>query len=268
MSLVANAAFNSLTLGPNLYAMTLSRINKHTLGQALSYFDDDFAGRIAQKSQQTARAITDVVLETTNIFGNAVAAAASAAVMLAFIDLRLGILVAIWCAAYAVLLRYFIPRIRMRSKERAARRAVVTGQIVDTITNIVTVKLFAQGATEDQATRKALTDYRTAGVEWAGVVVVFRAAIFTLAGLLPAVLIGASLVALGAGHGKRGRHRRRRSGLDPAGHNDRLGQFRSPWDLFQHRRDRGRHPHPHPVPYHHRRQGGQDAARRAGQDRL
>ena len=59
----AGAALNGLTLGPNLYPLVLSRLNRHTLGQSLSFFDDDFAGRIAQKQQQTARAITDAVSE-------------------------------------------------------------------------------------------------------------------------------------------------------------------------------------------------------------
>ena len=78
-TLVANAAFNSVTLGPNLFALEISRINRHTLGQSLSYFDNDFAGRIAQKAQQTARAVTDVVLESTNVLGNVLAAVVASA---------------------------------------------------------------------------------------------------------------------------------------------------------------------------------------------
>lgn len=193
ISLVLNAAFNSVTLGPNIYALVLARLNRHVLGQSLSYFDNDFAGRIAQKAQQTARALTDIMLEATNIFGNAVAAAISSVVMLAFVDWRLSVGVAIWIVGYFFLIRWYIPKIRSRSQLRAARRAVVTGQIVDTITNISTVKLFAHGRAEEQATEGALADYREAGIAWAGTVVVFRLMIFTLAGLLPAMLLGLSL---------------------------------------------------------------------------
>jgi len=193
LSLVANAAFNSVTLGPNLYALVLSRLQRHTLGQSLSFFENDFAGRIAQKSQQTARAVTDVVLEVTNIFGNAVSAAIGAALMLAFVDWRLGLCVVLWLAAYAVLMYFYIPKVRVKSKLRAARRAMVTGQIVDTITNIATVKLFAHGDAEESATNDALAGYREAGISWAGTVVTFRLFIFTLAGLLPVALIGLAL---------------------------------------------------------------------------
>ncbi len=193
LTLVANAAFNSLTLGPNLYALVLSRLQRYTLGQSLSFFDNDFAGRIAQKAQQTAAALTDVVLETTNILGNAVAAAISAVIMLAFVDWRLALATLLWTLAFAGLIRWYLPRIRVRSELRAARRAAVTGQIVDTITNITTVKLFAKGAEEERATQFELARYREAGIAWAGTVVTFRLLIFTLAGLLPAVLIGIAL---------------------------------------------------------------------------
>lgn len=204
MTMVANAAFNSVTLGPNLYALVLSRINKHTLGQSLTFFDNDFAGRIAQKSQQTARAVTDVVLETTNIFGNALSGALSAVVMLAFIDWRLAIAIAMWLLTYVVLMYIYIPRVRVKSKLRAARRAVVTGQIVDTITNVATVKLFAHGDAEEDTTNKALAGYREAGVAWAGTVVTFRLFIFTLAGVLPVVLVGLSIWLWGQGQATAG----------------------------------------------------------------
>jgi ATP-binding cassette subfamily B protein len=193
ISLVANAAFNSVTLGPNLYSLVLSRIQRHTLGQSLTFFDNDFAGRIAQKSQQTSRAVTDVVLEVTNIFGNALSAAIGASVMLAFVDWRLGLVLIGWLAAYGVLMYFYIPRVRQKSKLRAARRAVVTGQIVDTITNVATVKLFAHGDAEENATNKALAGFREAGISWASTVVTFRLFIFTLAGVLPVALIGLAL---------------------------------------------------------------------------
>lgn len=204
LTLIANAAFNSVTLGPNLYALVLSRLNKHTLGQGLTFFDNDFAGRIAQKSQQTARAVTDVVLEVTNIFGNALSAAIGAAAMLTVVDWRLGLTVAIWLLAYVVLMYFYIPRVRVKSKLRAARRAVVTGQIVDTITNVATVKLFAHGQAEERATNDALASYREAGIAWAGTVVTFRLFIFTLAGLLPVSLIALALWLWGQGNATAG----------------------------------------------------------------
>ena len=112
----------------------------------MSFFDDDFAGRIAQKQQQTARAITDAVSETVNTLGLAVTAIIGAVAVVGAVNLWLALAMAVWLAGYAVLIRHYMPRIRARSKARAAARAVVTGQVVDTITNIATVKLFSHGA--------------------------------------------------------------------------------------------------------------------------
>ena len=75
----------------------------------------------------------------------------------------------VWLGGYAVLIRRFLPRIRLRSTDRAAARAVVTGQVVDTITNIATVKLFSHGLHEDQAALRALEGYRGATIRFGAV---------------------------------------------------------------------------------------------------
>jgi ATP-binding cassette, subfamily B, bacterial len=151
-----SAALNALTLQPNLYPLVLSRLNRHTLGQSLSFFDDDFAGRIAQKQQQTARAITEVVSESVNIMGLAVSSIIGAAVLVGVMHPMLAVLLLVWVAMLALLIRHYMPQVRVRSKGRAAARAVVTGQVVDTITNIATVKLFSHGRHEDEAALDAL----------------------------------------------------------------------------------------------------------------
>jgi ATP-binding cassette subfamily B protein len=189
----AGAALTAVTLGPNLYPLVLSRLNRHTLGQSLSFFDDDFAGRIAQKQQQTARAITDVVSESVNTLGFALAAILGAVGLVASVDGWLALGMVVWLGLYAVLIRHFLPQIRRRSTDRAAARAVVTGQVVDTITNIATVKLFSHGLHEDQAALRALEGYRGATIRFGAVTASFRFALMALAGALPVLLIGGTL---------------------------------------------------------------------------
>jgi ATP-binding cassette subfamily B protein len=159
----------------------------------LSFFDDDFAGRIAQKQQQTARAITEVVSETVNTLGFAVTAIIGSAVVVGAVNGWLALMMAVWLGGYAVLIRHYMPRIRTRSKARAAARAVVTGQVVDTITNIATVKLFSHGMHEDQAALDALASYRGATIDFGTTSAGFRFWLMTLAGALPVVLIGGAL---------------------------------------------------------------------------
>jgi ATP-binding cassette, subfamily B, bacterial len=187
------AALTSVTLGPNLYPMVLSRLNRHTLGQSLSFFDDDFAGRIAQKQQQTSRAITEVVSESVNTLGLATSSIIGAVVLVATVNLWLAVGMLVWLAAYAILIKRFMPAIRTRSTDRAAARAVVTGQVVDTITNIATVKLFSHGLHEDQAALQALAGYRGATIKFGAVTASFRLWLMGLAGTLPVMLIGGAI---------------------------------------------------------------------------
>jgi ATP-binding cassette subfamily B protein len=187
------AALNALTLQPNLYPLVLQRLNRHTLGQSLAFFDDDFAGRIAQKQQQTARAITEVVSESVNIMGLAVSSILGAALLVGLVSPWLAAMLLVWVLGYVFLIRHFMPQVRARSKARAAARAVVTGQVVDTITNIATVKLFSHGQHEDAATLKALDAYRGATIAFGGVTARFRFWLMALAGVLPVGLIGGAL---------------------------------------------------------------------------
>lgn len=198
------AALNALTLGPNLFPLVLARLNRHTLGQSLSFFDDDFAGRIAAKQQQTARAITDAVSETVNTLGLAVTAILGAIAVVARMNLALGLAMLLWVGAYALLIRHYMPRIRTGSKARAAARAVVTGQVVDTITNIATVKLFSHGAHEDEATLGALAGYRSATIDFGTASAGFRFWLMTLAGTLPVALVGGALFFWTRGHASAG----------------------------------------------------------------
>lgn len=194
-----SSGFQSLTIGSNVFPLVLSRLHRHTIGQALSFFDDDFAGRIAQKQQQTARALTDVVMETMNVGGFAIASVLGATALVLAIQPVLALVILIWLAAYIALICYFLPQIRVRAKARAGKRAMVTGQVVDTITNMPTVKLFAHGAHEDRAALNALSEFRDTAVRFGSLAVWFRYLLMTLAGTLPMALIGGALWLWSAG---------------------------------------------------------------------
>jgi ATP-binding cassette subfamily B protein len=116
-----------------------------------------------------------------------------AVVMLAAIDLRAGGLLAVWLVVYLTFLRVMLLRVRARSKARAAARAAVTGVVVDTITNIKTVKLFASSAHEDRAALSAMADFREKALAFGILSAWFRFGLIAIAGLLPVLLIGTSL---------------------------------------------------------------------------
>ncbi len=194
-----SGGLQSLSLGVNIFPLVMSRLHRHTIGQSLSFFDDDFAGRIAQKQQQTARAVADVVMESMNVGGFAIASAVGATALVATIHPVLALFLVVWIIAYLALIGWFLPRIRSRSKARAAQRAIVTGQIVDTITNMPTVKLFAHGAHEDRAALDALSGFREKAIHWGQLSVWFRYTLMTLAGTLPVMVVGGALWLWSAG---------------------------------------------------------------------
>ena len=188
-----SAAANGIAVQPNVNPLVLSRLHRWTMGQAVTFFDNDFAGRIAQKQMQTARAVTDVVSEIINVVFFALASLIGAAVMLTSIDPRIAAALTLWLVAYLALIRWFLPLIRTRSKARAGARATVSGQVVDTITNIKTVKLFAHTDHEDRAALNAMGGFRRKAVDFGVMSAWFRVTLMTLAGVLPVILIGGTL---------------------------------------------------------------------------
>ncbi len=189
-----SAASNSIMVGPNVNPMVLSRLHRWTLGQNVVFFDDDFAGRIAQKQMQTSRAVTDVAVEMINVVAFALASLVGSIALLVAIDWRVALGFMGWLMLYLALIRWFLPRIRKRSAGRASARAMVSGQVVDTITNIKTVKLFAHDDHEDRAALGAMQVFRSRALEFGYLAAGFRFALMTVAGLLPVLLLGGTVV--------------------------------------------------------------------------
>jgi ATP-binding cassette subfamily B protein len=178
---------------PNVSNLVLSRLHRWTLGQSVQFFDNDFAGRIAQKEMQTARAVTDVVVEILHTVLFALASVIGAALMLTSVDVSLTVGLCLWLLTYLALIKYFMPLIRKRSGVRASARAMVTGQIVDTVTNIKTVKLFAHDEHEDQAALEAMRGFRDSSLDYGTVASWFRFCLNSLGGVLPVMMVGGSL---------------------------------------------------------------------------
>ncbi|MEM9550164.1 MAG: ABC transporter ATP-binding protein [Pseudomonadota bacterium] len=188
-----SAASNAIIVQPNVNPLVLSRLHRWSLGQSVSFFDDDFAGRIAQKQMQAARAVTDVVSEFINVVAFALASLIGSLALLTTIDGRVTVVFLLWLIAYFALIAWFLPRIRERSAARAGARAMVSGQVVDTITNIKTVKLFAHADHEDRAALDAMGRFRDRAVAFGYLSAAFRFCLMALAGLLPVLLMGATL---------------------------------------------------------------------------
>ena len=189
-----STASSNVIIGPNILPLVLSRLHRWTMGHAVTFFDNDFAGRLAQKQMQTARAVTDVASEMVNVVAFALASVIGSAAFLLAVDGWGAVALLVWLAAYFALIRFFLPRIRAKSGARASARANVTGQVVDTITNIKTVKLFAHAEHEDQAALGAMAGFRERALDFGVVSTWFRLSLMIVAGILPVILVGGAIL--------------------------------------------------------------------------
>jgi ATP-binding cassette subfamily B protein len=188
-----SAAYQGVAINPNLLVLVLSRLHRWTMGQAITFFDNDFAGRIAQKQMQTARALTEVTVEVLNTVVFALASIVATLLLVLAIDWRIALVLFVWLGFYLAFITRFLPRIRVKAEARAAARAVVTGQVVDTVTNMRTVKLFATAEYEDQAALAAMQSYRDTTFDFGTVSTTFRLLLMVIAGTLPVLMVGITL---------------------------------------------------------------------------
>lgn len=189
----AQAGLNSLSLQPGLYHLALWRLNRYTLGQSLGFFNNDFAGRLAQKQSQTAGAVGSVVSELLNAITFALALTLGAVAALGQADWRLGLVLLAWVLLYLGALRWLLPRVRAQARASAGANAALTGQLVDTFGNMATVKLFAHGEHELAAAREHFGRWREAVLRLGATSLRLRTLLSLLAGLLPTALIGTAL---------------------------------------------------------------------------
>ena len=190
---LAQNALSSLAIGPALQPMTIWRLHRHTLGQSMRFFEEDFTGRIAQKQMQTANALTQAVLETLNAMGLMVSYVVTMTIALAAADWRLALIAVLWSAAYVWALWWALPQVRARAKARAEARAAVTGRLVDSLSHIKTVKLFAHARREEESARGALTRFRDAAVGFGRPLMTMRVILAVLNTAITVGMIGVGL---------------------------------------------------------------------------
>ncbi|MCB4800871.1 ABC transporter ATP-binding protein [Methylobacterium brachiatum] len=132
------------------------RAHLYTLGHALSYFQGDFSGRLANRVVQVGPAVRELAVVFIDTLLYVAIYAVTAVGLFGSISPWLALPVLIWIAAYAALTTWFVPRARARSHKTADTRSVLIGRIVDSYTNILTVKLFARDREERATVRDAV----------------------------------------------------------------------------------------------------------------
>jgi ATP-binding cassette subfamily B multidrug efflux pump len=165
----------------------------HVVRQSWAFFQNDFAGRISNRVMQTGAAVRSTLTASVTALWYILVYGVTAIGMMAAADLWLTVPILLWFAGYVGLLGYFVPRMRQRSKVNSEARSALMGRIVDSYTNILTVKLFARPRDEDRYIRDAIERHMRLFMSAQRLMTVFG----TLLNVLNALLIvGAGALAL------------------------------------------------------------------------
>jgi ATP-binding cassette subfamily B multidrug efflux pump len=141
---------------PGVTSMIRWQSHWHVVRQGLPFFQEDFAGRIANRVMQAGPALRESVVQAVNAVWYIIVYGTGAILALAGTDARLAVPILVWFVLYATLLRLLVPRMRDRARKASEARSALTGRVVDSYTNIMTVKLFARAEQEDAFVREAL----------------------------------------------------------------------------------------------------------------
>lgn len=161
-----NSLVNQQTLMGNYPMRIRWQVHRYLLKQSMAFYQDEFAGRIATKLMQTALAVRECVIKLIDVLNYVVVYFLGMLLIVGSSDWRLASPLAVWLLCYILLLRFFIPRLGKVSEEQADARSVMTGRVVDSYTNIQTVKLFSHARREASYAREGMgifmdTVYRT-----------------------------------------------------------------------------------------------------------
>ncbi|MFT3734476.1 MAG: ABC transporter ATP-binding protein [Rhodocyclaceae bacterium] len=153
------ALLKQQTLAANFPMLLRWNFHRLMLGQSLSFYQDEFAGRVATKVMQTALAVRDTVLCITDILVFVIIYFISMVAVAAHFDAWLLAPFAIWLLLYGAALYYFVPKLGKVSQAQADARSLMTGRVTDAYTNISTVKLFSHGRREAGYVRTAMQEF-------------------------------------------------------------------------------------------------------------
>lgn len=134
--------------------------HRYLLGQSMSFFQNEFSGRISAKVMQTALSVRETVMKLFDVLNYVVVYFLGTLTIAASSDWRLMIPFLLWIISYIGLLKYFIPKLHDASEAQADARSLMTGRVVDSYTNIATVKLFSHHQREESFAREGFEHFQ------------------------------------------------------------------------------------------------------------
>ncbi|HRP28490.1 MAG TPA: ABC transporter ATP-binding protein [Burkholderiaceae bacterium] len=162
LALLADSLVRNSAVVPGVTSLIRWQSHWHVVRQSWPFFQNDFAGRIANRVMQTGNAVRECVVSSIRAVWYIAVYGVSALVLMAYADWRLAAPTVLWFAGYAYFLRHFVPRMRDLAKTSSELRSQVMGRVVDSYTNILTVKLFSRARDEDAYVREVIDEHTDA----------------------------------------------------------------------------------------------------------
>ena len=188
--IVTQHLFLNQGLAVNVQELVRWRSHRHLLGQSVGFYQNDFAGRIANRVMQTAPSVEDSAYMAFEAVWYAAAYFLGAVVLLAQADWRLSVPLVLWLCLYLALLRALIPAIGRASARFSDGRSMLTGRLVDAYTNMQTVKLFAHAEREERFAGTAMRITRLRFARLLRLMTTMMAGIAVVNGLLIVAVVG------------------------------------------------------------------------------
>ena len=162
LAMLADSLVRNNAVVPGVTSLIRWQSHWHVVRQSWPFFQNDFAGRIANRVMQTSNAVRECVVSSIRALWYIAIYGVSAIVLMGAADWRLAVPTTLWFCGYVSFLCYFVPRMRDRAKLSSEARSMVMGRVVDSYTNILTVKLFARARDEDRYVRDAIDEHTVA----------------------------------------------------------------------------------------------------------
>ena len=181
------------TILPNFGTLIRWRAHKHVLRQSVGWFENDFAGRIANRIMQTPPAAGEAVFQVFDAITFSLAYVLGSAILLANADPRLALPLVIWLSLYAMLVVWTVKRVGPASQASSDARSTVTGRVVDAYTNIHSVKMFSHGPQEMDYAKDAIENARTTFQTEMRIFTIMDVTLVMLNGLLIIGVVGGAI---------------------------------------------------------------------------
>lgn len=159
LMILSNSLISHQTLMGNYPMRIRWLVHRYLLKQSMAFYQDEFAGRIATKLMQTALAVRECVIKLIDVLNYVVVYFLGTLLVVGIADWRLTLPMIGWILGYILLMRIYIPKMGKVAERQADARSVMTGRIVDSYTNIQTVKLFSHSRRESTYAREGMDGF-------------------------------------------------------------------------------------------------------------